>query len=206
MIHGYRLLWNIFGRNIFLPKKCEVLHRGALFYEDNGEIAHAMEIYYRSGDLEKLSLLLMQSANDPSEVAYDYRTIPYYRALPKESLLSSPELMASKSMILLSIGRFGGKRILVLRVGRIRFSSKQGESNVSNWPRLAQLLRIALPHRGSKHLASILKDVSCSILDGHCALPEFPLLVISEFDQWQGKIYVDGFHWLSKYYHFEGTH
>ena len=92
------------------PEECErVLHRGALFYEDNGEIAHAMEIYYRSGDLEKLSLLLMQSANDPSEVAYDYRTIPYYRALLKGKSPLITGINGIEKHDLLSIGRFGGK-------------------------------------------------------------------------------------------------
>lgn len=180
----------------------EVLHRGALFYEDNGEIAHAMEIYYRSGDLEKLSLLLMQSANDPSEIAYDYRTIPYYRALPKESLLSSPELMASKSMICSLLGDSEESEYWYCALEEYVSHQNKGSQTYQIGQGWLSFLRIALPHRGSKHLASILKDVSCSILDGHCALPEFsasgnfPSLINGRKDLCR---------WIplaSKYYHF----
>lgn len=148
-------------------------HNAALYYELEDDIGNALKYYKLCGDIDKISeLLIINSKKHPGNGHY-YETERYYRALPKEAILESPELMCGMCMLcslccqteeseywFAELEQYGGK----LNKHDKNYKLTQGK---------LCYLKIALPHRGSKNITAILLDVAKAYSTGAFRLQEF---------------------------------
>ena len=146
-------------------------HNAGLYYELHDDLIKAMECYQLGGETEKIcELLMLDSQRNPGNGHY-YQSARFYMALPEERLQRTPELMCGMSMM----------HSLMLRAGESerwygeleRFSRDEREPAMARRKarELLAYLQIALPHRGSRHVARYI--LAASRLGEGVVMPEF---------------------------------
>ena len=148
-------------------------HNAALYYELEDDLENALKYYQLSGDTEKISeLLILNSQRHPGNGHY-YETEIYYRALPKDAILASPELMSGMCMLCSLRCQPEESEYWF---SELEHYGEQLEKQDKNY-KLVQgklcYLRIALPHRGSKNITAILLNVAKAYSTGPFRLQEF---------------------------------
>jgi len=134
-------------------------HNAALYYELEDDIKNALYYYSLCDDTDKLSELLIQNSKLHPGNGYYYETESYYRALPKETVLASPDLMCGICMLCSLCLQPVESEYWFSQLEQFgKHCSKQDYNYKIVQGKLAYL-KISLPHRGSKHIASILLDV-----------------------------------------------
>lgn len=92
------LLWEM-EREYSEEERCRLYNRGGLYYELHGDYAQALTYYDRGGDSQRVSDLLEKNAQLHPGMGYYEEMERYYRALPEETVLSSPAMMQSMSVL-----------------------------------------------------------------------------------------------------------
>ncbi len=140
-------------------------------YELEGRIQSALQMYDISGDQDGISRVLIANIRkNPADGEY-FALRNYYLRLEEDTIRSSVELMAGMSLmqsILMNaeeserwyeeLKQYAGRQ-----TGRLRRKAESG----------LLYLDIALPHRGSMELKSILRHAGTLIRERKTALPEF---------------------------------
>jgi LuxR family maltose regulon positive regulatory protein len=148
-------------------------HNAGLYYELENDIEHALYYYELCHDKDKLAELLILNSNlHPGNGQY-YEIQRYYKKLPHKTILASPDLMCGMCMLC----------SLCVQVDESEYWFSQLEQYGSHYNKLdynykivqgkLSYLKIALPHRGSNHIATILLDVAKTYHQGNIRLQEF---------------------------------
>ncbi len=146
-------------------------HNAGLYYELHDDLVSAMECYQQSGELQKVcELLLLDSQRNPGNGHY-YKSARFYLALPEQQLLRAPELMCGMSMMHSLMQRAGESERWFAELERFSRDESEPDAARRKARRLLSYLQIALPHRGSRHVARYI--LAASRLSGSARMPEF---------------------------------
>lgn len=147
--------------------------RAGQTYEHLGLLPQALEFYDRAGDNAAIALLLEKNASRNIGVGYYYEMRNYYFQLPEATVLSSPALMAAMSMItsmMLNLPDSERWYQALQKYGRQAAPAEQ--TAAESW---LLYLDIALPHRGSDAVLSLLQANAARIMHRELSLPEFSI-------------------------------
>jgi len=143
------------------------------YFQLHGDLPAALDCYAKGGNNAKVSELLVEhSKQNPGQGVY-YQLRKYYRSLPEEEILASPELMSGMSILCsLTFDVEGSERwytalrdyTAVMNRRSPVYKEVQG---------LVDYLNIALPHRGSVNIRDILMAAYDRLTGGKISLPEF---------------------------------
>ena len=154
-------------------QKLENFRRAANYYEMKGEIENALMYYQKAGDTQRVKELLIRDANTHPGTGHYVQSREYYFSLPKEDILASPVLMAGMSMLYsLILMPEKSEEWYDALDAFYRDKSNSRERRREAGARLAYL-DIGLPHRGTKGLMGIMKNVFTMMQKGDIVLPEF---------------------------------
>jgi len=143
------------------------------YFQLCGDLPAALDCWSKSGNHAKVSELLVEhSRQHPGHGVY-YQLRKYYFSLPEAEILSSPELMCGMS-ILCSL-TFEKEESEKWYAALKNYAQGLGPRNPkrSEVQGMVNYLDIALPHRGSANLKSILLAVHGRLSRGDILLPEF---------------------------------
>ncbi len=143
------------------------------YFQLHGDLPAALDCYSKSGNHAKVSELLAEHAKQhPGQGAY-YQLRRYYRSLPESEIRSSPELMCGMSILcsLTFEKEESEKWYGALKVYADGLSPRNPKRKTALG--LADYLKIALPHRGSADLKTILLAVNERRKQDGVRLPEF---------------------------------
>lgn len=150
-----------------------IYHNAALYFELEDDIKHALYYYNLCNDIDKLEKLLVINSNLHPGNGHYYETEQYYRALPKEVIQSSPDLMCGMCMLCSLCFQLEESEYWYSQLEKYEkhHSIQSGDYKKIHGKLL--YLKIALPHRGSKRIATILFDVAKAYHSGEFHLQEF---------------------------------
>ncbi len=143
------------------------------YFQLHGDLPAALDCWSKSGNHAKVSELLVEhSKQHPGHGIY-YQLREYYRSLPEEEILASPELMSGMSILCsLTFEKeesekwFDALKAYADGLNRRNPEWKMAQGQV-------EYLKIALPHRGSADLKTILLAVYDRWKQDGILLPEF---------------------------------
>jgi len=141
------------------------------YFQSRGDLPAALFCYSKKGDHAKVSELLIEhSRRHPGQGAY-YQLRDYYRSLPEQEILASPELMCGMSILSsLTFDVEGSEKWYgALKTYANGLDRRAPERKAAQG--LVNYLNIALPHRGSVNIKDILLAVHDRLAD--ISLPEF---------------------------------
>ena len=166
------LLWEM-ESSYSEDKRKALFNRGGLYYELKQDYSHALEMYSRGGDNDKVSELLVRNAQMHPGMGHYSEMEKYYRSLPDREILESPALMQGMSMLCaLAMDYEGSERwygeLKKFAQGRDKLDAagKQARSRLA-W------LDIALPQRGVAGLTETIPAVARLITSKEVSLPPF---------------------------------
>ncbi|MBR1861775.1 MAG: hypothetical protein IJ796_07945 [Lachnospiraceae bacterium] len=150
----------------------ENYRRGASWYELKGDILNALKYYRLAGNEEKIKDLLIKNMTLHPGTGHYYDTREYYFALPEEEIKKVPVLMGGMSMLYDLIvepekSEYWYHELELFEKDPMHPKELRREAR----SRLAYL-DIGLPHRGTKGILRIMKDVFVLIGKGDVKLPE----------------------------------
>lgn len=142
------------------------------FYEKKGDIPNALCYYKKAGDMWKVKDLLIQNAGKHPGKGCFVEIKEYYFDIEKKQIVESPVLMSTMSMLYSLILRQDKseewyKELQKFEKDRKNSREKRREARI----RLAYL-DIILPHRGTKRMIHIMRNVFSLIKKGDIILPE----------------------------------
>lgn len=144
-----------------------------MYFQLRGDLPAALDCCVKSGNHAKMSELLVEhSRRHPGHGAY-YQLRNYYRSLPEQEILASPELMSGMSILCsLTFDVEGSERwYTALKTYADGLSRRNPERKSARV--LVDYLDIALPHRGSADLQNILLAIHERPDRDGMQLPEF---------------------------------
>lgn len=152
-------------------KLARIYYNAGHMFELYGDIPNALKMYEAAGDQDSILRILVTNARQNPADGHYFELRRYYMMLPEESIASNPVLMAGMSMLqsmLMNADESERWYHLLEQFAAEHDGSIKRESK--NW---LLYLDIALPHRGTMHIADLLKYAGSLIKSGKAALPEF---------------------------------
>jgi len=141
------------------------------YYEMKGDIVKALNAYESSRNQGEISRLLISNARHNPASGHYFQLRRYYISLPEEAIRQSAVLIAGMSMLqsMLMNEEESERWYHILE----EFAQKQtGSARKEAQSRLVYL-DIALPHRGTLHMAELLKHAGTILRERKVLLPEF---------------------------------
>lgn len=153
------------------PEQIRRLYYNAgLYYELEGEIAKALEMYKVYEDIESISRLLVANARKNAASGNYYELRKYYLELPEELIRENPVLMMGMSL-LQSI--FMNVEESERWYHELEAYQKQAEGSEAREARGRLItLDISLPHRGISGMTELLRVAGVLITDRKVRIPE----------------------------------
>ncbi|MCR5031460.1 MAG: LuxR C-terminal-related transcriptional regulator [Lachnospiraceae bacterium] len=147
--------------------------RAASYYESQGDIQNALKYYQLAGAVSQVKDLLIHNVCAHPGTGHYVDTKDYYFQMDRAELLASPVLIAGMCMLysLLLLPEQSEEWYHQLELF-YQDTSHSKELRKEARTRLAYL-DIALPHRGTKGILRIMRDVFALIRKGDIVLPEF---------------------------------
>ncbi len=142
-----------------------------VWYEMNGKISEALEMYERCGDRAQIRELLIRNARVSPGAGHYYELRRYYLSMDEDEAAKSPVLMAGLSM-LHSMPMEGEKSEYWYKKLEEFAQTATGGTKREAQSRLCYL-DIGLPHRGSRDVLKIMLRAPAMLLDQGARLPEF---------------------------------
>jgi len=162
------------AKAIWSRQEIEALYVNAgTYFQLHGDLPAALDCYSKAGNHTKVSELLVEhSRQHPGHGVY-YQLREYYRSLPESEILSSPDLMCGMSILCsLTFERDASEQwYAALKAYADSLSYRNQERKTVQG--LVNYLDIALPHRGSINLQTILLAVHARLKQGGLTLPKF---------------------------------
>lgn len=179
-----------------------IYHNAALYYELEEDIANALHYYQLSDNHEKVAELLVTNSEKHPGNGHYYETEHYYRALPVETIFNSIELMCGMSMLCSLCCQPQESEYWYQKLEETKKKYDKSDKHYRQIEGKLAYLKIALPHRGSKHIASILLDVAKAYSAGTFRLQEFSVTSNLPSVLNGGKDFCSWVKHDRKYYHF----
>ena len=146
-------------------------YNAALYYEMHDEVLPAFTLFEECGKNERIKNLLIRYARRNPGNGHYYELRRYYFNMDEREIEDSPVLMAGMSM-LCSMLMDGEKSEYWYEKLKAFSETARGGVRREAQSRLAYL-DIGLPHRGSKNILDIMKNVPVLLFDRGNCLPEF---------------------------------
>ena len=151
----------------------ENYRRAADYYEMKDDIPNALKYYKKAHAYQRVKELLIRNANTHPGNGHYVETKEYYLELPREELKEMPVLMAGMSMLydLILMPEKSDEWYYELEAFE-RNKRNSREKRKEARTRLAYL-DIALPHKGTKGILRVMRNVFTLMQKGDVVLPEF---------------------------------
>ena len=153
-------------------KQRENYRRAALYYEINGNAPEALRYYEMAGDMEQMRLLLIRNAELHPGAGHYFETREYYSRLPPEEIRKSPVLMSGISLLYSLVLQPEQSEAWYAELAAYEKNPVYPERERKEARSRLVYLDIALPHRGIRGLASIMKRAFSLMTRGELRLPE----------------------------------
>ncbi len=161
----------------FLNKRLErdrlvrIYYNAGHMYELYGDIPNALKMYEAAGDTDSILRMLVANARQNPANGHYFELRRYYLMLPEEAVCSHPDLIAGMSMLqsMLMNGEESERWYHLLE----KFAAEHSGSAKKEAKNRLLYLDIALPHRGTVHMVSLLKHAGSLLKSGKAMLPEF---------------------------------
>ena len=142
-----------------------------VWYEMNGHISEALEMYEQAEDWAQIRELLIRNARTNPGAGHYYELRRYYLSMDEEEAAKSPVLMAGLSMLHSMLMDLEKSEYWYEKLSEFAKSSTGGAKREAQ-SRLCYL-DIGLPHRGSRDVLKIMLRAPAMLLDHGARLPEF---------------------------------
>ena len=146
-------------------------YNAALYYEMHDEVVPALRLFEECGKTERIKNLLIRNARMNPGNGHYYELRRYYFNLDEREITDSPVLMAGMSM-LCSMLMDGEKSEYWYEKLKAYAANAKGGIRREAQSRLAYL-DIGLPHRGSRDVLAVMKNIPALLFDKGNCLPEF---------------------------------
>ncbi len=142
-----------------------------VWYEMNGNISEALEMYERCGDWGQIRELLVRNARANPGAGHYYELRQYYLCMDEGEAAKSPVLMAGLSMLHSMLmdaekSEYWYKKLADFAKTATGGTKREAQSRLC-------YLDIGLPHRGSRDVLKIMLRAPAILLDQGVRLPEF---------------------------------
>ncbi len=141
------------------------------FYEQEGQVLKALEMYERCQDKADISRFLIHSAKKDSSAGHYFELRRYYMNLREDEIKQSAVLIMGMSMLhsILMNEEESERWYQILE----EYEGEQTGSAKKEARSMLFYLDIGLPHRGSQGLEDVIKSAASLIKERKIALPEF---------------------------------
>lgn len=146
-------------------------YSAALYYEMHDEVVPALKLFEECGKTERIKNLLIRNARMNPGNGHYYELRRYYFNLDEREIADSPVLMAGMSM-LCSMLMDGEKSEYWYEKLKAYAANAKGGIRREAQSRLCYL-DIGLPHRGSRDVLAVMKNIPALLFDKGNQLPEF---------------------------------
>lgn len=146
-------------------------YNAALYYEMHDEVLPALKLLEECGKTERIKNLLIRNARRNPGNGHYYELRHYYFNLDEQEIADSPVLMAGMSM-LCSMLMDGEKSEYWYEKLKAFAENAKGGGRREAQSRLSYL-DIGLPHRGSRDVLTVIKNIPALLFDKGNRLPEF---------------------------------
>ena len=146
-------------------------YNAALYYEMHDEVLPALKLFEECGKTERIKNLLIRNARMNPGNGHYYELRRYYFSMDEREIADSPVLMAGMSM-LCSMLMDGEKSEYWYEKLKAFAASAKGGVRREALSRLCYL-DIGLPHRGSRDVLAVIKNIPALLFDKGNRLPEF---------------------------------
>lgn len=157
----------LYGRE----RVADLKYNAALYYEMHDEIVPALKLFEECGKTERIKNLLIRNARMNPGNGHYYELRRYYFNLDEREIADSPVLMAGMSM-LCSMLMDGEKSEYWYEKLKAYAANAKGGIRREAQSRLCYL-DIGLPHRGSRDVLAVMKNIPALLFDKGNQLPEF---------------------------------
>ncbi len=151
----------------------ENYRRAANYYEMKGNIPDALRYYQKAGATQRVKELLIREAGMHPGTGHYVEAREYYLALPKEEIRKSPLLMSGMSMLYDLILQPEQSEEWYRELNEFYQNRKNSREKRREARARLAYLDIGLPHRGTRGILDIMKDVFALVQKGDIVLPEF---------------------------------
>ena len=142
-----------------------------VWYEMDGQISQALEMYEQSGSQGQIRELLIRNARVNPGAGHYYELRRYYLGMDEEEAAKSPVLMAGLSMLHSMLMDPKKSEYWYEKLSEFAKTAQGGAKREAK-SRLCYL-DIGLPHRGSRDVLKIMFWAPAMLLDQGISLPEF---------------------------------
>lgn len=149
----------------------DLKYNAALYYEMHDEVVPALKLFEECGKTERIKNLLIRNARMNPGNGHYYELRRYYFNLDEREIADSPVLMAGMSM-LCSMLMDGEKSEYWYEKLKAYAANAKGGIRREAQSRLCYL-DIGLPHRGSRDVLAVMKNIPALLFDKGNCLPEF---------------------------------
>lgn len=146
-------------------------YNAALYYEMHDEIIPALRLFEECGKGDHIKSLLIRNARRNPGNGHYYELRRYYFNLEEQEIETSPVLMAGMSMLYSMLMDEEKSEYWYEKLTAFAKKAKGGTLREAQ-SRLVYL-DIALPHRGSRNVLDIMKNIPAMLLDNGIGFPEF---------------------------------
>ena len=129
--------------------------RGGKWYEDHGLDHLAIGLYEKTGSRKRINALLLKNSKKDPGAGYFYEMRRFYFSIPKEEVLSSPELMAALSILNSVIMDVDASEMWYERLKTSADTNDPAKRRQVDF--LLNSLDIKLPHRKTKDIIPALQ-------------------------------------------------
>lgn len=150
-------------------KTCQ--KNAGVWYEMNGQVTEALEMYERCGDQAQIRELLIRNVRVNPGAGHYYELRRYYLGMDEDEAAKSPVLMAGLSMLYSMLmdpekSEYWYKKLVEFAKTATGGARRETQSRLC-------YLDIGLPHRGSRDVLKIMLKAPAMLLDQGVRLPEF---------------------------------
>ena len=149
----------------------DLKYNAALYYEMHDEVVPALRLFEECGKTERIKNLLIRNARMNPGNGHYYELRRYYFNMDEREIEDSPVLMAGMSMLHSMLMDDEKSEYWYEKLKAFATNAKGGVRREA-LSRLAYL-DIGLPHRGSRDVLEIIKNIPALLFDKGNRLPEF---------------------------------
>ena len=149
----------------------DLKYNAALYYEMHNEVVPALKLFEECGKTERIKNLLIRNARMNPGNGHYYELRRYYFNMDEREIEDSPVLMAGMSMLHSMLMDDEKSEYWYEKLKAFATNAKGGVRREA-LSRLAYL-DIGLPHRGSRDVLEIIKNIPALLFDKGNRLPEF---------------------------------
>ena len=149
----------------------DLKYNAALYYEMHDEVVPALKLFEECGKTERIKNLLIRNARMNPGNGHYYELRRYYFNMDEREIADSPVLMAGMSMLYSMLMDSEKSEYWYEKLKAFASNARGGVQREAQ-SRLAYL-DIGLPHRGSRNVLDVMKNIPALLFDKGIGLPDF---------------------------------